>query len=394
MTNAPQASPIPLSVPEIKGREWEYVKECLDTGWVSSVGPFVDRFEREFAQALGAPHAVAVASGTAALHLALLVAGVRPGDLVIAPTLTFVASINAIRYVGADPILVDAEPDHWLLDPQLVTRLLEDDCERDGDEVRHRATGRRVAAIMPVDLLGHPCDYGQLRPLADRFAIPIVEDATEGLGARVGEHSIGSQADLACYSFNGNKLITTGGGGMLVTADADWARRARHLSTQAKADPVEYVHDDVGFNYRMTNVQAAIGCAQLERLDEFVATKRRIAERYDAAFASIPGILPQGEAPGVTSAIWLYTIRVDAARFGRDARGLMAQLAGRGIQSRPLFQPLHLGPIYRYAPRAGGAVAERLWDEGLSLPCSVGLAPADQDRVISAVREAAGADVH
>lgn len=385
MTNADFRPFVPLAVPEIRGQEWAYVKECLDTGWVSSVGSFVDRFEGEFAAAVDSPHSVAMASGTAALHVALIVAGVRPGDLVLVPTLTFIASINAISYVGAAPVLIDAEPEHWQMDPARVEEFLRRECERRNGEFVHRDSRRRVGAIMTVDLLGHPCDYSRIRPLADEFGLPIVEDATESLGAQSERRPVGIAGDVACFSFNGNKMITTGGGGMLVTAREDWARRARHLSTQAKADPVEYVHDEIGFNYRLTNIQAAIGCAQLEQLDAFVGAKRAIAHRYDEALRDLPGVTPQATAEGVLSASWLYSVRVDERIFGMSAREVMADLGHQRIQSRPLFQPAHLGEVYSGAIRVGGSVAEQLWDEGLSLPCSVGLLPADQQRVIDAL---------
>lgn len=378
---------IPLATPEIRGREWEYLKECLDTGWVSSVGTFVNRFEEEFARRIDAAYAVAVSSGTAALHLALLAAGVRRGDLVIVSTLTFIASANAITYVGAEPVLIDAEPVRWQIDPVLVRTFLETACERREGVVVHRDTGRRVAALLPVDLLGHPCDYTTLRPLADAWGLPIVEDATESLGAAVEGRPIGHQAQIACFSFNGNKLITTGGGGMVTTDREDWARHVRHLSTQAKADRIEYVHDEVGYNYRLTNVSAAIGCAQLEQLDEFVAAKRAIARRYDEAFADLDVLTPQGESVGVESARWLYSVRI-APNARLAARDLMARLAARRIESRPLFQPLHLSAPYAGSITCRGEVAEELWRQTLSLPCSVGLTPVEQGKVIEAVRAA------
>lgn len=373
---------IPLSVPEIRGNEWKYVKECLDTGWVSSVGPFVDRFERDVAAYLGARHAVATVNGTAALHTALLVAGVEPGDEVLVSTLTFIAPVNAVRYVGAHPVLIDAEPEHWQMDPQKTVEFLRRECERRDGGPRNRATGRRVRAILPVHVLGHPVDMDPILEAAREFGLVVVEDATECLGAKYKGRPAGRLGGIGCFSFNGNKIITTGGGGMIVTDDPGWADRARYLTTQAKNDPVEYVHGEIGYNYRLTNVQAAMGCAQMELLDEYIGVKRRIAAAYDAAFAAEPGIAPMRQAPWAGSIWWMYTIRVDAGRRGEDSRALLRRLAGAGIEARPLWQPAHLSPAHRDAQACGCEVAERLYRDALSLPCSVGLTPAQQERVI------------
>ena len=381
------AGMVPLSVPNIGGREWEYVKECLDTGWVSSVGPFVERFEREFAEAVGAPHAVAVASGTAALHVALQLAGVGPDEEVILPALTFIAPANAVRYIGAWPVFLDVDPDIWQLDAGAVRQFLGTDCRRNADgSIWNQHTGRRVRGILPVDILGHPADLDALHALAEEYGLALVEDATESLGARYRGHPVGSRSMLTGFSFNGNKLLTTGGGGMLVTRDPDLARRARYLTTQAKDDAVEFVHGAVGYNYRLTNVQAAIVCAQLERLGEFVAIKRRIAEAYTTAWRQIPGITAQGEAPWARSALWLYTVLVDQARYGRSSRELMAALDADGIQTRPLWQPMHRSPAHRGSWFAACPVTDRLHAAALSLPCSTGLTTAEQGRVIESVR--------
>lgn len=381
---------IPLAVPEIGGNEWAYVKDCLDTGWVSSVGAWVTRFERDLAGIVGARHAVAIVNGTAAIHLALLAAGVAPGDEVVVPALTFVAPANAVRYLGAWPVFVDVEARHGQLDAERLAGFLREGCTPSASGLRNRATGRIVKALLPVHLLGHPCDLDAIAALAREFGLPVVEDATESLGARYRGRPVGRPGDLACFSFNGNKILTTGGGGMVVTDREDWARRVRHLSTQAKQDPVEFVHDEVGFNHRLTNVQAAIGCAQLERLDAFVEKKRAIAERYARELADVPGLLLPGQAEWAHSTFWLYTIRVDASAFGRDSRALMQSLGEEGIQARPLWQPLHRSPAHRGSAAVGGEVADELQRTSLSLPSSVGLTDAQQERVIRAVRRSAG----
>ena len=376
----PSGGAVPLAVPEIGGNEGAYVQECLDTGWVSSAGAYVTRLEGVLADRTGAAHGVATVNGTAALHTALMLAGVGQGDEVLLSTLTFAAPAFAVRYVGAVPVCVDAEPDYWQMDVGLVADFLANGCERREGGVFNRETGRRVAAVIPVHILGHPVEIGRLVEVVRPYGLPVIEDASEALGAEVDGAPVGASGDAACFSFNGNKIVTAGGGGMLVTDRADWAERARYLTTQAKDDPVEYVHHEVGYNYRLTNVQAAIAVAQMERLDEFVAAKRRIADRYAAAFADVPGITPAPEAPWARSTFWLYTILLDG-----ESRSLLRALHAARIQTRPLWRAMHTLRPFADAPVVGGAVAEDLVARSLSLPCSVGLTEADQDRVIGAI---------
>ncbi|MEO5338002.1 MAG: LegC family aminotransferase [Magnetospirillum sp. WYHS-4] len=376
---------IPLCVPHLAGNEAAYLKECVDTNWVSSAGPFVDRFERDMAARLGLSHAVATVNGTAALHLALLVAGVRPGDIVPMSNLTFIAPANAVRYLGASPLFVDADPATWQMDAGLLVRYLEDDCEPCSHGLRERATGQRIGALLPVHILGHPVDMDPILDVARRFAIPVIEDATESLGAAYKKRPVGTLADAACLSFNGNKLMTSGGGGMVVTGRADWAERIRHLATQAKSDALEFVHDEIGYNYRLTNLQAALGVAQLERLDDLIATKRRIALRYRQAFADLPGLHFMPQASWAESVFWLSTVRIDAKAFGMDRKAVGVALAARGIETRPLWQPMHRSPAHAGARTLGGAVAERLQGESLSLPSSCGMTEEHQERVVKAL---------
>jgi perosamine synthetase len=392
---APGAPPaqgtIPLFVPEIRGNEWAYIKECLDTNWVSSVGPFVDRFEREIAEAVGVRHAVAIVNGTSALHLALIVAGVEPDDEVIVSALTFIAPANAIRYAGAWPVFMDAEPRFWQMDPGKLEEFLTRGCRwRDG-ALRNLATGRRVRAVVPVGILGHPCDMEAILAVARRFELQVIADATECLGATCRGRSMAAGCDSACYSFNGNKIITTGGGGMIVTDHEAVAARARYLSTQAKDDPIEYVHGEVGFNYRLTNIQAAMGVAQLERLPEYVEVKRGIAARYREAVADLHGLTAMPEADDVRSTFWLYTILVDEARFGMDSRALLRRLHEARIQTRPLWQPLHRSKPFRDCAAYRVEVADLLARDALSLPSSVSLDASQQQRVLEALRAAAAA---
>ena len=378
---------IPLSVPHLGGNEWRYVKECLDTNWVSSVGPFVTRIERIMAERSGRAHAVATVNGTAALHVALLIAGVGPDEEVLMPALTFIAPANAARYVGAWPVFIDVEPNHWQLDPAKLADFVHRECDwRDG-ALWNRASGRRVRAVLPVDVLGHPVDADPIIEIARSRELVVIEDATESLGARYKERPAGTLGDLACFSFNGNKVVTAGGGGAIVTDNPAWADRARYLTTQAKDDPVEYEHAAVGYNYRLTNIQAAVGVAQLERLDDHVAKKRHIARTYTAAFAETRGLQPMTEADWAFSTFWLFTVLVDEQKYGMDSRALRRALAANNIESRPLWQPLHRSGAHRNSQAYAVDVADTLYRRALSIPSSVGLSEEDQCKVIGALTE-------
>ncbi len=385
----PETSPgdelIPLIVPEIRGNEWSYVKECLDTNWVSSVGSYVDRFEKMAAERAGTKYAVATVNGTAALHISLILAGVERDDEVLVSTLTFIAPVNAIRYVGAWPVFIDAEPEYWQMDPAAVVDFIENNCQWDGHVLRNRQTGRRVKAILPVHILGHPVNLDPILAVAAKFALPVIEDATEGLGALYRGSPLGGIGKIGCFSFNGNKIITTGGGGMIVTDDPEWASRAKYLTTQAKDDPIEYMHNAVGYNYRLTNLLAAMGCAQMEQLDTFVDCKRKIAERYRESLASVPGLSLPKEAEWAFSTFWMYTVLIDERESRIGSRELLRALAGMKIQTRPLWQPIHRSRAYCSSNSASCPNADALYSRAISLPCSVGLAPKTQDRVIDAV---------
>lgn len=369
---------IPLSVPTIAGNEWKYVKQCLDTAWLSSAGSFVTEFEEKMASWTGVSHAVALSSGTAALHLMLLLADVKAGDYVILPNLTFAASANAIRYLGADPILIDVDPETWQMDLDVLKVFLSKTKKNASGKPLYN--GRTVAAIMPVHVLGNMMDMKRLSDVAETYQLPIVEDAAEALGSRFQTYHAGTMGLTGAISFNGNKIMTTGGGGMLITDEESIASRARHLSRQAKTDPVEYAHDAVGYNYRMGNVQAAIGLAQLEQMDTFLEKKKAIAKRYQTAFAGYEQIIPQQHLAQTHPNHWLYTIRVP------DSRGLMAQLANKGIESRPLWRPMNQLDMYREQPYINHHdVSGMLNRECLSIPCSTGLTEPDQEEVIRTV---------
>jgi perosamine synthetase len=272
------------------------------------------------------------------------------------------------------------------MDVHKAIEFLERECRWSNGELRDQATGRRVKAIMPVDILGHPIDMDPLVAIARKYNLVIIEDATESLGAKYKTRNAGQLGDIACLSFNGNKLITTGGGGMIVTDDEAWARKVKYLTTQAKDDPIEFVHGAIGYNYRLTNIQAALGVAQLERLDEYISIKRRIAETYVEALCDVPGITPMREADWAFSVFWMFTMLIDAAEFGMDSRALLRHLDADKIQTRPLWQPAHLSPAHRGMRATDCAVAEHLNRDAISLPCSVGLVESDQQKVIESVK--------
>ena len=377
--------PIPLFEPRIDGNEWKYVKDCLDTNWISSVGAYVRKFEESVARRLGVKHAVATVNGTAALHIALMISGVEADDEVIMPSVTFIAPANAVRYLGARPVFMDAEPRFFQIDVEKTLDFLNKGCRWSKGALRNKSTGRRVRALMPVDVLGHPADVRPLLAAARKFGLAFVQDASESLGSRYRGAATGRTADVSCLSFNGNKLVTTGGGGMLLTDDDRKAARARHLTTQAKDDPVEYIHGEIGYNYRLTNVLAAIGLAQLEKLDGTVAAKRRIASRYKAALEGVPGVLPMREAPWGKSTFWMYTVLIDERKYGEDSRAVLRRLAGLGIMTRPLWQPMHLSPAHAGCQAYRCETAEKIYRDALSIPSSVGLTSGQQKRVVGAI---------
>jgi perosamine synthetase len=377
---------IPLSVPSIQGNEWAYTKDCLDTGWVSSSGQYVDRFEKKIAELHERKYAVAIASGTAALHLGLVVAGVKPGEDVVVSTLTFIASANAIHHAGCHPVFMDVEPRHAQIDTDKLADFLENGCELRNGELVNLQTGRRVSAIMPVHILGHACDIGAVETLAAKYGLKLVVDATEAAGTLYRNRPALSFGDIACLSFNGNKILTSGGGGMILTDDPQLAQRARYLSTQAKDDDQLYIHGDVGYNYRLSNVSAAIGLAQAEQLAKFVNEKRRSAALYDELLKDIPGIKPIAEPQYGRSSFWLYTVLVDPAAYGATNLDLMRHLETQRIQTRPLWQPIHRSLPYKKEFAWKISVAEKLHAEALSLPSSIGLSDADRERVAVAIR--------
>jgi perosamine synthetase len=351
----------------------------------------VDRFERMVTDYVGGKYAVATVNGTVALHIALLVAGVQPDEEVLVSTLTFIAPANAIRYVGAWPMFVDADPLCWQMDPDKVVDFLNRECRWRSGVLYNKTSGRRVRAVLPVHILGHPCEMDPILEVARKYDLVVIEDATESLGARYRGRMVGNLGDIGCFSFNGNKIITAGGGGMIVADNEEWAARARYLTTQAKDDSVESIHKEIGYNYRLSNIQAALGCAQMEKLDEYITSKRLIAQTYSEAFASVPGITCVQEASWASCIFWIFTVLVEEAKYGSSRRSLQKRLDLSGIQARPLWQPLHLSPAHRGWRSFQCPVAERLVRDSLGLPSSVGLSISDQRRVIESVATLGGA---
>jgi perosamine synthetase len=378
---------LPLCEPSICGNEWLYVKDCLDTAWVSSVGKYVDQFEQTVADYVGADYAVAIVNGTAAIHIGLLVVGVQPNDEVLCSDLTFIATANAIRHAGAHPILVDAEEEHWQMDVELLKRFASENCELTSDGLRNRRTGRIVRAIVPVHVLGGAVEIDAIVEWAKRWNVAVVEDAAEGLGAKYKTQALGTFGQVGCFSFNGNKVITTGGGGILVTNDEGLARRAKHLTTTAKEPGTEFIHSEIAFNYRLPNVLAAIGCAQMEALDGHVTAKRRTAGLYRSAVRDLDGIDLWDASPTTEATYWLHTLRINERIAGGSARDLMSYMAERNIQCRPLWQPMHRSPAHVSCEAVLTGVSARLYDECLCIPSSVTLRAADVERVVDALGE-------
>ncbi|WP_423607176.1 LegC family aminotransferase [Sphingomonas sp. MS122] len=365
---------IPLHEPEFAGNEWAYVKECIDTGWVSSVGSYVNRIEGDLADFTGASHAVATANGTAALHICLLLAGVEPGDEVLLPTLTFIATANAVSYIGATPHFVDSETRTLGVDAERLDAHLREVAEISGDRCVNRRTGATIRALVVMHAFGHPCDLDALAEVAARWKIVLVEDAAESLGSYYKGRHTGNVGRIAALSFNGNKVMTTGGGGAILTNDPELGRHAKHLTTTARVPHRwNFIHDEVGYNYRLPNLNAALGCAQLERVPGMIERKRKLADRYAAAFAEVPGVRFLVEPAQCVSNYWLNTIVLDAAQA--DAHeAVLGVLNDADYMSRPLWTLMHRLPMYAACPRADVSVAEGLAAAVINLPSSPKLA--------------------
>jgi perosamine synthetase len=374
---------IPLSVPNIAGNEWKYVKDCLDTGWISSVGSYVTQFEKMVADFAGAKYGIASVNGTAALHIALLLSGVKQDDYVILPNLTFVASANSIKYLGAEPLLIDADPDLWQMDLDVLEEFLENETdERDG-ELIYIQDGRRIGAIMPVHILGNMCDMDRFLSIVKKYPLPVVEDATEALGTSYkGKHS-GTFSPVGCFSFNGNKIISTGGGGVIVTDDEQIAKHAKHLTTTAKASVDEYYHDEVGYNYRLVNILAAVGVGQMELLPSFIKRKKEAVAFYKNELEGVADIRFQKELADVKTNGWLFTIQTD------QQQKLLDHLNANKILSRRFWMPMNKLPMYKdcvYIQKKDNA--DYIYNTCLSIPCSTNITDEQLEIVAKEVKAA------
>jgi perosamine synthetase len=361
-----------LSIPYINGNEWKYIKDCLDTNWVSSVGSYVDLFERKFSEYLGVDYSIVTSNGTSALHLALRVLGIGEGDEVIVPSLTFIASVNPIKYVGANPVFVDVEADTWNIDYRRIEELITE----------------KTKAIIAVHIYGHPANMEPIMKIAKKYNIYVIEDATEGLGSKYKNKPVGTIGDIGCFSFNGNKLITTGGGGMLVTNDEDLASKAKHLSTQAKVvkNNGAFYHDEIGYNYRLPNILAAMGVAQLEKIDEFINRKRQNAQYYNNLLKGIKGIKIQKEKEWACNCYWLYSIVIED-NYGVDRDTLIKELKKEKIESRPFFYPVHMMEIYRDCKKGVLENTLNLYKKGINLPSSIELSKSNIEKICSVIQQ-------
>ncbi len=369
-----------LSPPHQTGDELTLVQEAISSNWMAPLGPMVDAFEREFAEAVGAPHAVAVASGTAALHLSLLAHGVGPGDEVLTSTLTFAASAFAVRYVGATPVFIDCDATTWTMDIALLD-----------DALRQRARrGRLPKAVLPVHLYGQACDVDAIRGCCDRWGIAVIDDAAEAVGTRYRERPLGASTPCAAWSFNGNKIITSSGGGMLTTHDPDVARQARKLATQAREPAPHYEHAAVGYNYRLSNISAAIGLGQLRTLEDRVAARRAHFAAYERALSGLPGLSFAQEADWGRHTRWLTCCLIDPGVARTDRESVRLALEAADIEARPVWKPMHEQPVFGDCEQVGGAVASRLFRHGLCLPSGTGMSAGDRERTIAVMREVLG----
>jgi len=366
-----------LSPPHMGDAERDLLLEAFDSNWIAPLGPHVNAFEQEFAEKVGAAHAVALSSGTAALHLSLRLLGIQPGDEVLTSTLTFVATANAIRYVGAEPIFIDSDRETWNMDPNLLSKELLACAQR----------GRLPKAVVVVDVNGQCADYEPIQELCDRYEIPIIEDAAEALGACYRGTPAGRFGALGCFSFNGNKIITTSGGGMLVTEREDWAHQARYLATQARDPAPHYEHSEIGHNYRLSNLLAAIGRGQLSVLDERVARRRAAFELYKRELGGMPGIEFMPEPPECFSTRWLTAIIVNAGLYGVTREEIRLALEEENIESRPVWKPMHLQPVFQRCRAVLSGVSEVFFRDGLCLPSGSSMTMEDQLRTIKTLRE-------
>jgi aminotransferase in exopolysaccharide biosynthesis len=372
---------IPLSVPNLNGNEWKYVKLCLDDGWISSVGNFVDQFENILSDYVGSKYAVACMNGTVGLHVSLVISDVKENDCVIVPNITFIATLNAIKYVGAIPILFDVDPDTWQLDLELIENYLSNNTYFRDNKCINKFNNKVIKAIMPVHVLGNMCDIDKLLSISKKYNLIILEDSTEALGSRYKNKYAGSIGDIGVFSFNGNKIISTGGGGMIVTDNEDYAKKAKHITTQAKSSSIEYTHDEIGYNYRLVNVLAAIGVAQMEQFDIILESKAKIDFFYRKELKGVGDIQFQKVNSNVSPNNWLFTLKTN------KMRELLDYLNSNGVISRPFWVPMNQLPMFKNDQYIfENDNSSKIYDTSISIPCSSGITQSELDTVVTHIK--------
>lgn len=376
---------IPLSVPLLNGNEWKYVKDCLDTGWISSAGSYVNQFEQQIADFAGAKYGVACMNGTAGLHIAQILSGVTSDDHVIAPNITFIATLNAIKYTGASPILIDVDPASWQMDLNLLESYLKENVivkEIDGNSFSfHKSTNKRIKAIMPVHVLGNMGVMDKLMEIANYFHLDIIEDSTEALGSYYKGKHAGSFGKFGVFSFNGNKIISTGGGGVIVTNDEELAKKAKHLTTQAKVSAMEYIHDEIGYNYRLVNVLAAIGVAQMEEFPTLLENKRKMDQFYRTQLTGVGDIEFQAVSENVDANCWLFTFKT------KHMRQLLTYLNDNGVQSRPFWMPMNQLDMFKEDIFvSNGNQSNLVYESSISIPSSAGITQSEMETVVKTIK--------
>ena len=372
---------IPLSVPSIEGNEWKYVKDCLDTGWISSAGSYVNQFEQMIADFVGAKYGIACMNGTVGLHLAQLLSGISAGDHVIVPNITFIATLNAIKYTGANPILIDVNEADWQMDLDLLDLYLTENTYKKGDFTFLKSTKRPIKAIMPVHVLGNVGDLDKLILISEKFNLVIIEDSTESLGSYYKNKHTGTFGKFGVFSFNGNKIISTGGGGVIVTNDEVLAKKAKHLTTQAKSSQMEYIHDEIGYNYRMVNVLAAIGVAQMEKFPTLLANKRKMDHFYRKQLTGIGDIEFQAVSEDVAANCWLFTFKT------KFMRQLLSFLNENGVQSRPFWMPMNQLEMFKDEIFvSNGNQSDKVYATSISIPSSAGITLEEMETVVNKIK--------
>jgi aminotransferase in exopolysaccharide biosynthesis len=372
---------IPLTVPHLAGNEWKYVKDCLDTGWISSVGSYVNDFEKKMAEFTGAKYAIACMNGTAALHVCQRIVGVEQGDYVIIPNITFIATANAVSYTGAEPLMIDVDSDTWQMDLNLLEKFFIEETEIKNNSCYVKKNNRKIGCIMPVHVLGNMCNMERLMAIANKYNVPVIEDSTESLGSTYKGKQTGTFGQMGCFSYNGNKIISTGGGGMIVTNDEALAKRAKHLTTQAKIHPEEYIHDEVGYNYRLVNILAAVGVAQMEQLPDFLMKKKAISDFYKSELTNIGDIQFQKVEDNIHVNDWLFTIK------STHSKQIFEALKKADIMSRPFWMPMNqLQMFTSFWYYNIDDKSNEVYKNCLSIPCSTGITPDELQKVVNVIK--------